>query len=273
PLDREGLYVCEGSGIATPLDYAYGLDALQLSEQTPEKCRGVERVMGNLLDSGRRVYYISRGGWPISLSLDFVPIFEVPLKTDHLEYSVGAFPRKRIPIDVAVRVFRVEKIGATPEAGIKSRMLDVGEDCFGLVGGFHDLTIFQDKENGKRIKRGARWTSGETGLVIPTFGSHADLTLTVRASAGRDRPVDAVPVQLSIGGEKVAELNVGRTMGEYRAVIPAEAVPAGSSRAVLKITSPTWDPPKPVRGEQLRNLGIFIDRLRITPRKPADASR
>lgn len=271
PLDRGGLYVCEGSGIAAPLDYAYGLDALQLSEQTPEKCKEVERVMGNLLNRGRRVYYISKGGWPISRALDFVPIFETPLETDHLEYSVGAFPRERIPVNITARAFRVEKVGAAPEAGAKNRMLDVGEDCFGLVGGFHDLIIFQDKENGKRVKRGARWTLGEAELVIPTFGSNTDLTLTIRASAGKKRPLDSVPVQLSIDGKRVAELKMGRSMEEYRAVIPASALPAGASRAVLKIGSPTWDPTSPVRGEQLRNLGICIDWLRVSKREPVDA--
>ena len=266
PLDREGLYVCEGSGIAAPLDYVYGLDVLQLSDQTPEKCRGVERVMGNFLDHGRRVYYISRGGWPISLSLNFVPLFEAPLETDHLEYSVGAFPRKRVPVDVTARVLRVEKTGAAPEAGVESRMLDIGEDCFGLVGGFHGFTAIREKENGKRAKRWARWTAGEAELVIPTFGSRADLMLTLMASAGKERPLDSVPVQLSIGGKKVAEVNVGRSMEEQRVVIPVGALPAGASRAVLKISSPTWDPPLQDQGEQLRNLGICIDWLRLSPR-------
>jgi hypothetical protein len=271
PLDRGGLYVCEGSGIASPLDYAYGLDALQLSEQTPEKCKEVERVIINLLDRGGRVYYVSKGGWPISLSLDFVPLFETPLETDHLEYSVGTFPRKRIPVNVTVRVFRVEKIGASPEAGAKSRTIDVGEDCFGLVGGFHDLTILRESKNGKQIKRGARWTSEKAGLVIPTFGSRADLALTIRASGGRNRPVDSVPVRLSINGRKIAEMKIGRSLEEHRAVIPADALPKDASRAILKIGSPTWDPAGPVRGKQLRNLGICIDWLRISPREPVDA--
>lgn len=267
PLDRGGLYVCEGSGIAAPLDYVYGLDALQLSGQTPEKCRGVERVMVDLIDRGRRVYYVSRGGWPISRALDFVPIFETPLHTDHLEYSVGAFPRRRVPLDVTARVFRVEKIGPSPEAGMESRMLDVGEDCFGLIGGFHGLIAVRERENGKQIKRWARWTSGDAELVIPTFGSRGDLTLAIRASAGRERPVDSVPVQLSIDGRKAAVVNVGRSMEESRAVIPLSVLPAGAPRAVLGISSPTWEPRVPAGGEQLRNLGICIDRLRISPRE------
>ena len=267
PLDRGGLYVCEGSGIASPLDYNYGLDVLQLSDQTPEKCRGVERVMGNLLDRGRRVYYISRGGWPISPSLNFVPLFETPLETDHLEYSVGAFPRRRVPVSVTARVFRVERLGASPEADTTSRVLDIGEDCFGLISGFQKPTMLREKGNGKNAKRWARWTSGEAALFIPTFGSRTDLTLTIRASAGRERPADSVPVQLFIADKKVAEATIGRSMEEQRVAIPAAALPAGASRATLKITSPTWNPPVAGGGEQLRNLGICIDWLRISPRE------
>lgn len=267
PLDRGGIYVCEGSGMAAPLDYVYALDVLQLSDQTPEKCRSVERVMGNLLDGGRRVYYVSRGGWPISRSLDFAPLFDTPLETDHLEYSVGAFPQRRVPVDVTARVFRVEKIGAAPEAGMESRMLDVGEDCFGLLGGFHGLTAVREKENGKREKRWARWTAGEAELIIPTFGSRSDLMLTIRASAGRERPVDSVPVRLFIDGKKAAEVSVGRSMEERRAVIPAAILPAGAARAVLKIGSPTWEPPIQAGGEGIHDLGICIDWLRISPRE------
>jgi hypothetical protein len=267
PLDRGGLYVCEGSGIASPLDYTYGLDVLQISDQTPDKCRGVERVMGSLLDRGRRLYYISRGGWPMSRALDFVPSFETPLETDHLEYSVGAFPRRRVPVSVTARVFRVERLGASPEADAKSRMLDIGEDCFGLISGFQKPAMLWEKEHGKYSRRWARWTSREAKLLIPTFGARVDLTLTIRASAGRERPADSVPVQLFVDDKKVAEVNIGRSMEEQRVAIPAAVLPAGAARAILKIVSPTWNPPLAGGGEQLRDLGICIDWLRVAPRE------
>jgi hypothetical protein len=267
PLDRGGIYVCEGSGMAAPLDCVFGLDILQLSAQSPEKCRAVEGVMGRWIAAGRRVYYISRGGWPISRALNFVPLFQTPLETDHLEYSVGAFPRRRVPVSVTARVFRVERLGESPEADATSRMLDIGEDCFGLISGFQKPTMLREKGNGKNAKRWARWTSGEAALVIPTFGSRTDLTLTIRASAGRERPVDSVPVQLFVGGQKVAAVTISRSMEEQRVAIPASALPAGASRATLKITSLTWNPPVAGGGEQLRNLGICIDWLSVSPRE------
>ena len=263
PLDRGGLYVCEGSGIASPLDYTYGLDVLQISDQTPDKCRGVERVMGSLLDRGRRLYYISRGGWPMSRALDFVPSFETPLETDHLEYSVGAFPRRRVPVSVTARVFRVEKLGASPEANVKSRMLDIGEDCFCLIKGFHGLTVLWEKEGRKSSKRWARWTSREAELLIPTFGARADLTLTIRASAGRERPIAPVPVTVFIEGKKVGEIALGRSWEERSLSVPSAALPRGRERAIMRLQSPVWRTTAGSMSAQPADLGICLDWVKI----------
>jgi len=266
PLDRGGLYVCEGSGIASPLDYNRGLDVLQLSDQTPEKCRGVERVMGNLLERGRRVYYISRGGWPISLSLNFVLISQVPIETNHLEYSVGAFPQRRVPVTITARVFRVEKLGATPEAEPESRTLDIGEDCFGLIKGFHGLTVLREKEGRKSSKRWARWTSGEAELVIPTFGSRGDLTLTIRASAGRERPISPVPVTVFIEGKKVGEIALGRSWEERSLSVPSAALPRGRERAIMRLQSPVWRTTAGSTSAQPADLGICLDWVKMEVR-------
>jgi len=263
PLDRGGLYVCEGSGIASPLDYTYGLDVLQLSGQTPEKCRGVERVMGSLLERGRRLYYISRGGWPMSRALNFVPSFETPLETDHLEYSVGAFPRRRVPVSVAARVFRVERLGASPEADATSRTLDIGEDCFGLISGFQKPTMLWEKEYGTYSRRWARWTSGEAELVIPTFGSRADLTLTIRASAGRERPIAPVPVTVLIEGKKVGEIALGRSWEERSLSVPSTALPRGRERAIMRLQSPVWRTTAGSMSAQPADLGICLDWVKM----------
>jgi 4-amino-4-deoxy-L-arabinose transferase-like glycosyltransferase len=257
PLDREGIYICEGSGLAAPLDYVYGLDVLQLSQQTPEKCRGVERVIGGLLAKGRRVYYISRGGWPISRSLNFVPLRQLPLRTDYLEHSVGRFPRNRNPVQVNARLFRVEPIGKSTEAGAEHRLLDIGEDCFGLIYGFHGLRL--------RWEEGAqhhgRWTAGEAELVIPTFGSRQDLQITLAATAGGRRPSVPVPVTISINGKKIARLEIGRSLGEYRFSIPASALPAGKLRASLRISAPVWNPADVGLEGYPPDLGIYIERI------------
>jgi 4-amino-4-deoxy-L-arabinose transferase-like glycosyltransferase len=276
PLDRGGLYICEGSGIASALDYLHGLDALQLSNQEPAKCRGVERVIIGLIGRGRRVYYISRGGWPISRSLNFVPIAETPFETDHLEYSVGAFPRKRVPVSLTARVFLIEPLGRSPEGGATSRMIDIGEDAFGLLSGFHGPVLRWEKENGRQVRRWARWTGAAAEVVIPTFGSYGDLMITLRATAGKDRPEDSTPVRLSIGGREVGEVRITRSMEEHTLTVSRASLPsriAGKERAILGIRAPVWHPSSvplsgtpagtPAAGEATGDLGVCIDWIRV----------
>lgn len=260
PLDAGGLFVCEGSGIAAPLDCVHGLDVLHLRAQTPHKCRGVERVMQQFIARGRRVYYISRGGWPISRTLSFAPVCSQPLATDHLDYTVGEFRGRRVPLDILARVFRVEPLGDRPESGLEARTVDIGEDCFGLISGFGDLRPIWDVENGKRVKRWARWTGGDAELVIPTFGARADLVLTLRASAGRERPVPEVPVGIFVDGRKAADLKVTPTMEEHRCILPVSMLPPGKARATLKLVSPTW---RPAAGGSPADIGICIDWIRV----------
>ena len=258
-LDRDGIYVCEGSGMAAPLDCVYGLDMLHLRAQTPEKCRGVERVLGQLIGTGRKVYYISRGGWPISRTLNFIPLFSQPLRTDHLDYTIGGFSGRRVPLEIDARVFRIEPLGGSPEAGGESRTIDIGEDCFGIIGGFEEMMPLWEKESGKRVKRWGRWTRGEAEVVIPTFGSRNDLSLILLASAGRERPVAQVPVKISVDGKEVGTLNIGRAWGEYRVTLPASALPANSERAAMKIACPVWNP----SGNTPSGVGICIDWIRV----------
>ncbi|MCX6355791.1 MAG: glycosyltransferase family 39 protein [Candidatus Aureabacteria bacterium] len=262
-LDRGGVYICEGSGMAAPLDCVYGLDMLHLRAQTPEKCRGVERVIGQLIGTGRKVYYISRDGWPISRTLNFIPLFSLPLRTDHLDYTIGGFSGRRVPLEIDARVFRVAPLGGSPEADGESRTTDIGEDCFGLIGGFEEMMPLSGKEGGKRVKRWGRWTRGEAEVVIPTFGSRNDLSLILRASAGRERPAAQVPVKISVDGKEVGILDIGRAWGEYGVTFPASALPGNSDRAVLKISCPVWNPP----GNNPGGVGICIDWIRVAPFK------
>jgi hypothetical protein len=264
PLDKGGIYVCEGSGMAAPLDCVYGIEILQLSGQTPEKCRAVEGVMGRWLEAGRRVYYISRGGWPISPALRFIPVQSAPLSTDHLEYRVGAFPKNRIPIEITARVFRVEPLGDSPEGGASRRVIEIGEDAFPLLRGFYGPVMRWEKEGGKPMRRWARWTAGDAALVIPTLGSRGDLAVTLRAAAPAMQRAGggSVPVRVSAEGREIATVAVGSSMGDCRFTVPAAALQPGKTRLSLEIRSPVHRGP-PQEFLEPRDLGICIDRVEI----------
>lgn len=254
-MDESGIYICEGSSMAEPLDCMYGFRMLQLSEQTPEKCRGVERVMLKLINRGEHVYYISRGGWPLSPVVDFIPRFSVPYESDYLEHRVGRFPRWRRKVSYTARVFRVEAIRDGREEGTVSRTIDVGEDCFSLLGGFHA----PQRHGGTDSDGWGRWTNGEARMVIPSFGGKNALGLTLMASAGRSRPGGPVTVSIAVGEEDVAVLKIGTEFAEHRCNIPASALPGGEKRAVLSLTSPVWNPADEGIGGYPEELGIYLD--------------
>ncbi|MDD5557443.1 MAG: glycosyltransferase family 39 protein [bacterium] len=262
-LDPDGLHIVEGSGMASPLDNIHGLDVLQLSGQTPEKCRGVERVVGDLLDRGRRVYYVSRGGRPLSAVLDFAPLFELPLSTDSLEHSVGRYPSRRVPVRVTARVFRVGRLDAEPADAGGEGTIDIGEDAFGLLRGFHRPAMRWEREGGRRVRRWARWTAPDAELLIPSFGGRRDLAVTIRAAAGRNRPGLPVPVRVSVNGREAALLRVAGGMADHEFTVPAASLAPGAPRAALRIETPAWSPPG---GEHPEGLGVFVERLLVAPK-------
>lgn len=263
-LDRGGIYVCEGSGMAAPLDCVYGLEILQLSEQTPAKCRAVEEVMRRWLKQGRRVYYISRGAWPLSPALAFAPVGSVPLLTDHLEYRVGAFPTRRVPVEITARLFRVTPLGPDPEKGAARRVIEIGEDAFCLLDGFYGPVMRWERERGRPVRCWARWTGETASFVIPTFGARRDLHVVMRAAVGKDRPGVSVPVAITAGGKEIATIPVGPSMGDCRFTVPASALPAGASRATIGVRSPVHTA-RPQEFLAPQKLGICIDRIEVSP--------
>lgn len=261
-LDRGGIHVCEGSGMAAPLDCAYGVDVLQLSEQTPRKCRGVERVMGRWIEEGRRVYYISRGGTPFSPALDFEPLLALPLSTDHLEYRVGGFPARRVPVEAVARVFRV--VPAAERAGAaRRRVIDVAVDAFALLRGFHGPLMRWERDGGAPVRRWARWTNGDAALAVPTLDAPGGVAVTLRASAGRGVP--PVPVSVRVGGREIATIEVGPSFREYRVSVPASALPAHGTRAVLELVSPVRRG-RPTEFAAPADLGICLDCVTVERR-------
>ena len=259
PLDRDGIHVCEGSGMAAPLDCVYGLDVLQLSGQTPGKCRAVEAVMRRWIDGGRRVYYISRGASPFSPAVDFTPLFSVPLSTDHLEYRVGAFPQRRVPVDVVARVFRVD-LPMDRTGAPAPRVIDVGDDAFALLRGFYGPRMRWERDGEGRARRWARWTNGDAAVAVPTFGACGGLMVTLRASAGKG--VAAVPVRILVGGREVAAFDVGSSWADYAFAVPVAALTAGKSRASLELKSPVRRG-RPTEFADPEDLGICIDRITV----------
>ena len=58
-----------------------------------------------------------------------------------------------------------------PELGFLSfDRVAAGEDCFGLVGGFHGLERRWEREDGRRVQQWARWTGRLKVLALALLG-------------------------------------------------------------------------------------------------------
>jgi hypothetical protein len=141
--------------------------------------------------------------------------------------------------------------------------LDVGtmiDDLF-LVSGYHD----REKADGTVP---VRWSTGHSEMTVYVLVGSRDLQLTV-THWQKYRPENAAPVnpKLSFNGIELTatETPVGGTDGlsAIVAIVPAELVTDTSNRVELLVG--TWKPGELSGSADTRDLGVMIDRIRLSP--------
>jgi hypothetical protein len=257
-IETPDVVLCDHWKYATPLRYAFGLPAYQLSRQDkaeglPEAIR-VGRWMADCVRAGKTVYYVS-----VSLPF-FHPGFRLE-EVGYEETTTSLLVRKRstLPREVQEQeerayVYRlVPDDGVTPYPAVRMK-LDIGYHAMGLRSGFYGMSRKRDIAY--------RWTDGVAEVYVPAFGPTAATRYRIRVAAGRSRPGPArIPVDVYADTHHMGRLDVGRDWEEHVVDLP----PAAASRPTvcLKLVSPVWNPAEQgIRGYP-EKLGIRLDWIEI----------
>ncbi len=256
-MDSDGVYVCDGYWLATPLHFLHGKNTLSVSDKNIPKCREVFRLMERWLEEGREVFYVTHGQRPFVPRLDFVEAGTASYRSSRLQHEKRGRPYRVKELDLEVSVYRLEPIAEETSEERVEHVVDIGENYFGLVRGFDHPKRFGGGIHG-------RWTHSVAEVVLPWPGGDRDVALAVMMGGRRPREESLARVSLYIDGTRIAELDVDNEMKQY-----LFEVPAGASdrkllrRAVLKVESTTWNPNEYGFSGYSSSSGVLMDWIKV----------
>ena len=231
----DDIIVCETDWLATPLQYLFNRNTLQVSGQNPKKCAHILKVMKNWLEKGERVYYISNGQHLVTAELDFVLVDKIKFDSTFLKGS-KRFPKIIKPFAPEVKIFEVRPYQAR-EGTIPAKdvTIDIGYNVFGLVRGFSGRRTLRDK-NGAVCSY--RWIKQQAELIIPWFGDDVSSRLVIRASSGAGDEAKTVSMKILVDGQHVGKIDVSSGFKEYEIQIPGGSVQSNrKQRAKLTLAT------------------------------------
>ena len=238
--------------LSLPLWAVQGVNALELARFNPDPDR-LRHLVAAWRGRWRNVYFVH------TYRTDLCGLFLERLETrDFGTFEWYAYDRK--PRDPEFRSLHFTVSRVVPPEELRVPALDEVD-----IGGTDDVQVsgFFDKEGGG--DRTFRWTGSCASIYLP--GSRAGAALAITASAERRPLTSRARVAVSLSGHALGEFVAGPAWSEHVFVLPSPLPP---SPPVLRLDVPTWRPANVLSGSQdIRDLGIMVDRIRVIPRDPA----
>lgn len=236
--------------LALPLWAAHGLNVLELARFNPDPSRLNElvRAWGGRY---RNIYFVH------TYSTDLCGVFlerVQPYEFGTLEFERTYTRPPRRPEFRALR-FTVSRV-VLPEHLAVPPLAEVD------VGGSDDFQVsgFFEKEGGE--PHSYRWTGRCASVYLPGATPGAELAVT--AGVGQRPAASPAAVKATLSGVPLGGFTVTADWGEHRLRLPSPLPPGPP---VLRLDVPDWRPANVLPGsDDMRNLGVMIDRIRIEPR-------
>jgi hypothetical protein len=235
--------------VATPLTFAFGLNAFTIKSTNPENyAPQIARYIQRWREQGRTVYLIfgPSGGMGLP-GLRFEPAGRVALAhLDEFEQLTDQKPHNVQDFNLDFAVYQVEPSSNAPTAMVQSIAVD---DYAAQARGFYRA----EQVGGTALA----WTQGDALLRLPWPSDGAALKVTIQLAGGR-RPAGLGPARAClefwpeangrfdppatlVGGPGCFEL--GEQMAGYTFTLDPRSYPgAEAGAALLRITSDTWVP-------------------------------
>ncbi len=255
--------LCDHWKYSTPLRYAFGLPAYQLSRQQEgcdiDEARKASEILEGVLKAGSsNVYYAGTAG----------PFFNPAFYLEHTAYESSKSPRLianphhlprtgRYELEKA-NVYKLKQTGRVFVYPLEPVVFDIGYHSLGLIKGFHSMQKGADSET-------FRWTAGRAGLYMPSFGVRAVTRYTFRLAAKRPPEMGGqpVPVDVYVNDAKIDTVNVGQDWGEYSAEFSTDDPEV--STVILELTAPEWNPADYGIRNYPADLGVRVDWIKAEP--------
>ena len=252
----EGLFICEGSWLATPLAYIHGKETLQVSDLTPDKCRRLEKVFLKFLNRGETIWYIPLREKPIGEMIDFLPAQSFKIATSVLDRAKRAVPSQMRPFEPEVTIYRMDKAGEKKFDPGESHRIDVGYANFGLSG------FYKPHREGNELI--GRWTFGEGEVFLP-WPESGEVRLSIRMGGCRPEEMPQTPVRIYLGRKLLAEKKIQHELSTYTWELKSGRFKATKQgRIPLRFESSTWNPSEYGIDGYPDRLGIMISWIKIS---------
>jgi hypothetical protein len=253
------LVVCDHGRYATPLRYAFGLPAYQVSRQNEEgglaEAGRVTALMRKAVGEGKRVYYVCTRGAFFDPGFCLEPVGMERGSSVRLARTRHRLPRTTRRDTERAGVYRVRAADGLAHDPVPVK-LDIGYHSFGLAAGFDRMR--------KGKAESYRWTDGRGVLYVPCFAPAAATRYRLRLAAKRPRdwpkPVHA---HVRVAGRFLGAFLVEREWREYEVTAPADMQATGTVELVLR--SSTWDPAEHGIYGYPRRLGVRVDWIEVEP--------
>jgi len=242
--------------LALPLAYIYARNVLVFWAREPDKDKFREFLTWA---KGRyqRVLFVGGSGSRLpSLSMTAVPLsldwYEVP----EYESAYHAYPQ-----EVRMKAFEFGVYELLPNV---SRTTDFELD----VGALDDLYVrqFYAKETeteGRDVT--LRWSTDGSSVVLPVGTQSRAVTLWMN-DGGRPPQAGRADVAVYLNDTYLGTATPANLFEPYRFDIPpdlASEIGAGEDAALLRLEGPTWSPSTVLGGDDMRELGVMIDRITV----------
>ena len=246
--------------VATPLQYAFGLNTFAVRSDNPGKYAAqLADYVRRWQAQGRQVYLVLGANGGLALpGLRALPVGPAALHLPEFQQLRDQKPSAPLEFAFDFVVYRLEAGEAPAEPG----PVEVGDFTAQLAGFYHPEQI-----GGATVA----WTGGDALLRLPWPQDNAPHVLRLRLAPGASRPAALGPARACLAQLPALDLalptqpfadeqcfELGAGMQEYRYTLNPRGLPApGSGTVLLRISSPTWVPAEadPAQHDQ-RRLGV-----------------
>ncbi len=257
-LEEDALVIMTDPGVTlfadwwgVPLHFSFGYDVATVYQDGDQAREFVRRLVQDAREAQRPVQLVARFSVADALRESFAlePAATFSVTLPYLMSDYTAYPST-----IVTDAYTIEVYNVLDEPLDEPLAIDVGAlDTVFVDGGFY----------GKETSPGsltARWTSGEAVLEVPV--ADAPAVVEIRAMTYRPDSLPPAEVTVSLDGQEIGRFTPDATWQTYIFTGTAHSATPVSR---LSLGSPTFNLAKMGLGADDRDLGIYVDWVRVTP--------
>jgi len=196
-----------------------------------------------------------------SQRLRFAPKYRFELRAQVVEAVYDRLPRFMTDLKYGLQIYEVRLVEPQPPPAEITLNMDFnfGHEMLG----FHPVEISADRE-------AFRWTAGNASLRLQEIEAREDAVLTLRLGQSLPKGVASEPVKIRFNGKPVGESILPQEFQVFRHAIPRQWLNAGG-RNLVELDSSTHSPAESLQHEDLRQLGIMVEGVKLQSLAPISA--